>query len=85
MVTELTSKYVDLQEYKKFSCLNLEKAVPDVKITPEEEEEGLSEAKLEQIKMQKRKKRRYANSFHNKDNLHVKEEDPAHPTLHFYD
>jgi len=61
----LQSKYVDLGEFKKNSCINIDKAVPEIKTSAEEEEEGLSEAKLEQIKINKRKRRRYKNSFLN--------------------
>lgn len=43
--------------------------MPLIKVSPEDEEEGLSDAKLEQIKMNKRKRRRYMNSFFNADNL----------------
>jgi len=46
-VNELTAKYVDLAEYKKFSCINIDKAVPEIKFTQEEEEEGLSESRAE--------------------------------------
>jgi hypothetical protein len=68
-VSELTAKYVDLSDYRKYSCINIDKAVPDIKLTQEEEEEGVSDARAEQIKMNKRKKRRYKNSFLNNDNL----------------
>jgi hypothetical protein len=74
-VFELTQKYVDLSEYKKFSCINIDKVVPEIKVTPEEEVEGLSEARLELFKINKRKRRRYKNSFLNKDNLVMANED----------
>ena len=58
-----------MSEFKKYSCLNIDVTVPLIKVSPEDEEEGLSDAKLEQIKMNKRKRRRYMNSFFNADNL----------------
>jgi hypothetical protein len=68
-VVELSNKYVELSEFKKFSCLNIDTAVPLIKVSAEDEDDGLSEAKLEQIKLNKRKRRRYKNSFFNADNL----------------
>ena len=68
-VLDLSQKYVDLTEYKKGSCINIEKTVPEVKVSEEEEEEGLSDAKLDQIKISKRRRRRYKNSFVNAKNL----------------
>jgi len=70
-VIELSQKYVDLGEYKKFSCINIDKAVPEIKLSADEDEDGLSETKYEQFKINKRKRRRYTNSFLNKDNLIV--------------
>lgn len=43
--------------------------MPLIKVSAEDEEDGLSDTKLEQIKMNKRKRRRYKNSFFNADNL----------------
>jgi hypothetical protein len=60
-----------LPEYKKYSCININACIPLIKVSKAEEEEGLSEAKLEAIKINKRKRRRYANSFFNADNLIV--------------
>ena len=44
-VLDLQAKYVSLDEYKKFSCLNIDKLVPELKVAEEEDE--LSEAKQE--------------------------------------
>ena len=68
-VVELSNKYVELPEFKKFSCLNIDSYVPLIKVSADDEEDGLSDTKLEQIKMNKRKRRRYKNSFFNADNL----------------
>jgi hypothetical protein len=68
-VLDLQAKYVDLTEYKKHSCLNIDKIVPEIKVSEEEEEEGLSDAKIEQVKINRRKRRRYKNSFINQLNL----------------
>ena len=46
-VAELQQKYVELSEFKKNSCLTVNQAVPKLKITSNEHEEGLSEAKQE--------------------------------------
>jgi hypothetical protein len=66
-VAELSNKYVDLAEFKKCSCINIDLYVPKINI--DEDDEGLSESKQDQIKMNKRKRRRYFNSFYNSDNL----------------
>ena len=68
-VVELQAKYVSLAEYKKHSCINIDKLVPEIKFkkptSAESEEEDISEKKEEQIKINKRKRRRYKNSFFN--------------------
>ena len=46
-VIDLQTKYVDLGEFKKHSCLNVDKLVPELKISEDEEDEGLSDSKLE--------------------------------------
>ena len=70
-VIELQNKYVDLTEFKKFSCMNIDSLVPLVKVSQEDEDDGLSDSTLEKIKMNKRKRRRYKNSFFNAENLVV--------------
>jgi hypothetical protein len=42
-VAELSNKYVDLAEFKKSSCINIDVCVP--KINVDEDDEGLSELK----------------------------------------
>jgi hypothetical protein len=68
-IVELQQKYVDLSEFKKNSCLTVSQAVPKLKISTNEHEEGLSEAKQEQIKLYHRKRRRFKHSFFYADNL----------------
>ena len=68
-VMDLQQKYVELPEYKKFSCINIDAVVPEIKVSQSEEEEGLSDAKYEQLKINRRKRRRYKNSFLNPNNL----------------
>ncbi len=68
-IIDLSNKYVDLQDFKKHSCINIDIVVPEIKVSREEEEEGLSDAKHEQVKLNKRKRRRYKNSFINAKNL----------------
>ena len=46
-VVDMQAKYVDLGEFKKYSCLNIDKLVPEIKLSEEEEDEGLSDAKHE--------------------------------------
>lgn len=46
-IVELQQKYVELSEFKKSSCLTVNQAVPKLKITSNEHDEGLSEAKQE--------------------------------------
>lgn len=46
-IVELQQKYVELPEFKKNSCLSVSQAVPKLKITSNEHDEGLSEAKQE--------------------------------------
>lgn len=51
-IVELQQKYVDLGEFKKNSCQTVNQAVPKLKFTVSNaNEETLSEAKLEQIKL----------------------------------
>jgi len=72
-VVELQAKYVSLGEYKKHSCINIDKLVPEIKFKKTQNEasddEDLSEKREEQIKINKRKRRRYKNSFINASNL----------------
>ena len=68
-VYDLSNKYIELPEYKKNSCININTLVPLIKVSKTEEEEGLSDQKLDQIKINKRKRRRFTNSFVNADNL----------------
>jgi hypothetical protein len=72
-VIELQSKYVELPEYKKISCIEIDKLVPKLKLEKakddDEEEEDISEAKKEALKINRRKRRRYKNSFINHNNL----------------
>lgn len=68
-IAELQQKYVELPEFKKSSCVTVAQAVPKLKITANEHDEGLSEAKQEQIKLYHRKRRRFRNSFFYADNL----------------
>ena len=46
-VVELQQKYVDLAEFKKYSCLTVNQAVPKLKFNVDDNEEGLSDQKLE--------------------------------------
>ena len=71
-VAELQAKYVSLSEYKKHSCINIDKLVPELKfkkVVNDSDEEEISEKREEQIKINKRKRRRYKNSFINANNL----------------
>ena len=45
-IIELQSKYIELPEYKKNSCFNIDFAIPVPKFS-KENQENLSEAKLE--------------------------------------
>lgn len=81
-VAELSNKYVDLVEFKKSSCINIDACIPIIKA--DEDNDDLSEAKLDQIKMNKRKRRRYMMSFYYSDNLVEKEEQPVAP-ITFYE
>jgi hypothetical protein len=65
-VTDLQSKYVELPDFKKVSCLNIDKYMPEL---VEEDPEQLTETKLEQIKINRRKRRKLKHSFINKHNL----------------
>lgn len=56
-VAELSNKYVDLAEFKKGSCIPVEPCTPFSR--NEEDEEESAQMKLELIKLNKRKKRRY--------------------------
>jgi hypothetical protein len=67
-IIELQTKYVDLQDFKKNSCLNIDIAIPVPKFS-KENYENLSEAKIEQLKIFKKKRMRFQNSFMNADNL----------------
>lgn len=82
-VSELSNKYVDLQEFKKSSCINIDLYVPILKL--DEDDEGLTDTQLDQIKMNKRKRRRYMNSFFNADNLVEGEEQPAVTCLNYFE
>ena len=67
---ELQQKYVELTDFKKNSCLTVNQAVPKLKFkATDENEEDLSDAKLEQIKLHERRKRRFKHSFFYADNL----------------
>jgi hypothetical protein len=81
-VCELSNKYVDLTEFKKSSCINIDATIPIIKA--DEDNDDLSDAKLDQIKMNKRKRRRYMMSFYCADNLVEKEEQLIAP-LTFYE
>lgn len=81
-VAELSNKYVDLTEFKKNSCINIDACIPVIKA--DEDDDGLSDARLDQIKMNKRKRRRYMMSFYCSDNLVEKEEQPI-PPITFFD
>ena len=39
-VVELQAKYVSLAEYKKHSCINIDKLVPEIKYKPKKPDEG---------------------------------------------
>lgn len=67
-VQELQSKYVDLPDYKKISCLPLKQLLPKMKYSKEEFEE-LSEHKQELVHKRKKKRRKYKNSFLYSKNL----------------
>ena len=68
-ITELQQKYIELPEYKKNSCITVNQAVPKLKIAEKNDDEGLSDAKQEQIRLNNRKRRRFKNSFFYADNL----------------
>ena len=68
-VNDLTTKYIELNEYKKYLCINIDQAIPEMKAPAAIDEDDISELKLEQLKINKRKRRRYMNSFYNADNL----------------
>ena len=46
-VVELQSKYIDLPEFKKNSCLTVDQAVPKIKMSASIAEEDLSDSKAE--------------------------------------
>ena len=69
-IVELQQKYVELGDFKKNSCLTVNQAVPKLKFNVAvENEEDLSEAKQEQLKLHERRKRRFKHSFFYADNL----------------
>ena len=69
-IVELQQKYVELTDFKKSSCITVNQAVPKLKCnTAVENEEDLSDSKLEQIKLHERRKRRFKHSFFYADNL----------------
>ncbi len=67
-IIDLQSKYIEISDFKKFSCVNIDLAIPVPKFS-KENLENLSEAKLEQLKIFKKKRRRFQNSFMYADNL----------------
>ena len=73
---------MELSEFKKSSCINIDAVIPIIKA--DEDIDDLSDAKLDQIKMNKRKRRRYMMSFYCADNLVEKEEQPVAP-ISFYE
>lgn len=68
---DLSTKYVDISDFKKSSCINIDHYIPELKMTKDEQIEGPSENRAELIKINKRKRRRYKNSFLNGKNLVV--------------
>lgn len=70
-VVTLQDKYVELPEFKKHSCVNINKAVPKFKVTETEQEEGLSDTRAHTKLICKRKRRRFKHSFFYSDNLIV--------------
>jgi hypothetical protein len=70
---ELTQKYIDLDEYKKYFCIELDSMFPEPHcLIIDEDSKTLNgeEENQEKVKMFKsRKKRRYYNSFFCADNL----------------
>ena len=68
---DLSQKYVELPEFKKSSCINIDHVVPEIRMTKDELMDGPSESRAEVIKINKRKRRRYKNSFLNAKNLIV--------------
>ena len=66
---DLSQKYVEIPEFKKNSCINIDQLIPELKMTKDEKEEGPSDARAEAIKLNKRKRRRYKNSFLNSKNI----------------
>lgn len=68
-ILELQSKYVELPEYKKNSCLPIKQLLPKLKISKEEVEDGLSDHKQELIRNRKKKKRKFKNSFFHAENM----------------
>jgi len=72
-VVELQTKYVELDDFKKVSCIHLDRLVPVLKTEEDDEdsEEGnrVSETRLEQIKVNRRRRRKFCFSFYNQHNL----------------
>ena len=66
---DLSQKYVDLSDFKKNSCISIDHMIPEMKLTKDEQVDGPSENRAEMIKINKRKRRRYKNSFLNSKNL----------------
>jgi hypothetical protein len=56
--------------------------VPILKL--DEDDEGLSDAQLDQIKMNKRKRRRYMNSFYNAENM-VEGDEPSVTCISYFE
>ena len=69
-VVDLQTKYIDLGEFKKNSCVPIDVAVPPVKISKAENAEELSESKQDQLRICKKKRRRFTHSFYCHDNVH---------------
>ena len=40
----MQNKYIDLNEYKKYLCINIDAAIPEIKVA---DEDDLSDTKLE--------------------------------------
>ena len=69
-VVDLQAKYVDVTEFKRYSCVPIDVAVPPLKMSKVENTEDLSESKQDQIRIYKKKRRRFMHSFYFHDNVH---------------
>lgn len=60
-------KYIELPEFKKYSCQNIDVAIP--KINAKGNEDEISEALADKIRINKRRRRRFKRSFYYAKNI----------------